>query len=104
MQNSDKEYLYVNLKNKCDHSFVDFKSDGIYYNGFYIIKKKNFITDFYYLPELINYEKSYLKVYNAEKAADKVIYNERYNLKVEIQKWRDVEDLVEQRFHNIGSW
>lgn len=103
LQNSDKEYLYVNLKNKCDHSFVDFKSDGIYYNGFYIIKKKNFITDFYYLPELINYEKSYLKVYNAEKAADKVIYNERYNLKVEIQKWREVEDLEEQRFHNIQT-
>jgi len=101
IHDSDKQYLYINLKDRCDHSFVDFKSDGIYYNGFYIVKKKNFITDFYYLPELMSYEKSYSKLSKAEEAANKVIYNTRYNLEVEIQKWREVEDLEEQRFHNI---
>ena len=103
ISNSDKEYLYINLKDKCDHNFVNFKSDGIYYNGFYIIKKKNFITDFYYLPEVLNYEKIYDKLYNAEKTANSVIYNTRYNVKVEIQKWREVEDLEEQRFYNIQT-
>ncbi len=101
IHDSDKQYLYINLKDRCDHSFVDFKSDGIYYNGFYIVKKKNIITDFYYLPELMSYEKSYSKLSKVEEAANKVIYNTRYNLEVEIQKWREVEDLEEQRFHNI---
>lgn len=52
IQDSDKQYLYINLKDRCDHSFVDFKSDGIYYSGFYIVKKKNFITDFLLLARI----------------------------------------------------
>lgn len=51
---SDTRYLYVNLFNKCDKKMNFNPNNHTDYLGIYIAKDENLITEFYYIPELIN--------------------------------------------------
>lgn len=100
--NSKNKLLYVNYLDKCDRQIVFYPNNGIDNYGTYIIKEKNFITDFYYLPEILDYQKDYPNLNNIE--SKKIIrYTSTDNAEVEIPHWKDIEDLKEQRKKNIQT-
>lgn len=89
--NSLKKYLYINYYNKCDKEFCNQSNDGVNFNGTYIIKNKNFITDFFYLPELINYQEKFPNIAQLEKKYPSEWYNDELRMKVGIEKWMEFE-------------
>lgn len=105
--NSDKKYLYLNYFDTCSRDLILEPNNFIDYNGTYIIKDQKFIADFYYLPEILDYQTQYPNIANKEKELPKeYIYNkEKYN----IEQWRDLEnrsdeyDLKVKRNHNIQT-
>ncbi|KPH11857.1 hypothetical protein [Chryseobacterium sp. ERMR1:04] len=105
--NSDKKYLYLNYLDTCSRDLILEPNNFIDYNGTYIIKDQKFIADFYYLPEILDYQSQYPNIANKEKELPKeYIYNkEKYN----IEQWRDLEnrsdeyDLKVKRNHNIQT-
>lgn len=58
------------------------------------------ITDFYYLPEIIDYKKTNPDIYDYEASMPET-YKDNNGDPVKIQKWRDVEKLPEIRSDNI---
>jgi hypothetical protein len=89
--NSLNKYLYINYYNKCDKEFCNQSNDGVNFNGTYIIKNKNFITDFFYLPELINYQEKFPNIAQLEKKYPSEWYNDELKMKVGIEKWMEFE-------------
>lgn len=57
---SQNRYVYVNLNNICNKNFI--KYPNWEYSGFYIIKQSNFISQFYFISEIVNYQKEYSKI------------------------------------------
>lgn len=70
------------------------------YQGSFVIKNDCFITDFYAIPQIINYQKDYP---NASKTEDKpiIVKNEIEETDVKVKQWKDVEDLSQQRVKNL---
>ncbi len=99
---SEKKYLYINNFNKCDQEFNQFPFNGVDYNGTYIIKKEKFITNFYFLPELINYKNEYPEIFNIE-GSTPVKYIDNDNNSYSIELWKDIPDLDQQRDNNIQT-
>lgn len=64
--NSEKQYLYINFLDKCDRNFIYFPSNGIEHYGIYIDKVRKIVSGFYYIPELIDYQKYYPEVSKIE--------------------------------------
>lgn len=89
--NSLNKYLYINYYNKCDKEFCNQSNDGVNFKGTYIIKNKNFITDFFYLPELINYQEKFPNIAQLEKKYPSEWYNDELRMKVGIEKWMEFE-------------
>ncbi len=87
---SSKRYRYVNLFEPCDTTSIYYRNNGIDYNGFFIIKPENLITDFYYLPELIDYQLLHSDLSEKEKEFPKTSYHQEYNTTVEIEKWMEL--------------
>lgn len=86
--NSDKKYLYVNFFDKCDRNFNYFPYNGVEYNGIYIDKNRKIISKFYYIPELIDYQKNYPKISKIENqiSSHYTIDEESYT----IELWKDL--------------
>lgn len=97
---SDKNYLYVNNLDKCDKEFNYHPFHSVDFNGAYIVKEKRFITDFYFLPEIIDYKKRFPEVSKIEEKV-KVNYINDENNEISIELWKDIEDLADQRIKNI---
>jgi len=97
--NSDKKFLYVNYFDKCDKNFNYYPYDGTDYNGTYIVKKECFITDFYFIPELIDYQKEFPQIVKIENSiiATRNEGGEVINTKL----WKDDKTLNEERKKNI---
>ncbi|WP_454047063.1 hypothetical protein [Chryseobacterium sp. Marseille-Q8038] len=96
---SSNPFLYVNYFDKCDRSFVTYRNNSVDYEGGYIDKKRKLFTDFYYLPEIIDYQKEYPTLNNVE--SDKITRKSSSQVEVEIPHWKDVINLKEQRKVNI---
>ncbi|WP_137905895.1 hypothetical protein [Chryseobacterium sp. 2VB] len=92
---SQSHFLYVNYFDKCDRSFVTYSNNSVDYEGGYIDKKRKLFTDFYYLPEIIDYQKEYPTLSDIE--SSKIIRKSSSQVDVEIPHWKDVVNLKEQR-------
>ncbi|WP_318846981.1 hypothetical protein [Chryseobacterium sp. JV558] len=97
--NSGNSFLYVNYFDKCDRNFVTYSNNSVDYEGGYIDKQRKLFTDFYYLPEILDYQKEYPKLNDIE--FSKIIRKSSSQIDVEIPHWKDVIDLKEQRKVNI---
>lgn len=97
--NSNNNIIYLNYFDRCSKTIIKYPNNGTDYNGTYIIKNQKMITDFYYLPELIDYEKKYPQLYESEmKSAN--TYKDKDGDEVKIEKWRNLEDLKNIRYNN----
>jgi hypothetical protein len=100
--NSNSIYLYSNFLQKCDRELIMYKNNEIDYVGIFIDKKGKMITDFYYIPELVDYQKEYPTLTKIENI--KVTRQSSYdNLGIEIPHWKDVPNLKEIRKRNIET-
>lgn len=99
-RNSNNPFLYINYFDKCDRNFITYSNNSVDYEGGYIDKKRKLFTDFYYIPEIIDYQKEYPALNNIE--SSKIIRSSGAQGKeVEIPHWKDVSNLKEQRKMNI---
>ncbi|MGM5629492.1 hypothetical protein O2K51_01220 [Apibacter raozihei] len=95
--NSDKNYLYIDLFDKCSRDIIYSRSPV--YNGIYIIKNNNFITSLFAIPELIDYQKEYPEIAQLENQI--IIKTDSYwTDSLEIPHWKDDKDLPKQRKFN----
>jgi len=107
--NSQSKYLYVNYMNTCKRDFISIPNNGIEYSGTYIVKNKNFITDFFYLPQIIDYQKKYPELAKLEDSMSTNKTDKDGN-KYTIELWYDLEknedkgyNLREVRKRNIQT-
>lgn len=100
--NSDKSYLYVNYFDDCDRKFNYYPYDGTDHNGTYIIKRESFITDFYFIPQLIDYKKEFPEVIKLENSINKK-YKNKEGEEITIELWKEFPDLANQRKNNIQT-
>ncbi|MCJ8153615.1 hypothetical protein MKJ01_07540 [Chryseobacterium sp. SSA4.19] len=98
---SDAKYLYINLFNKCDKKMNFNPNNHTDYLGTYIAKDEKFITDFYYIPELVDYKKAYPDV-TVESDLNPISKNEKGE-EIKISLWKDKINLSEQRKKNIQT-
>ena len=93
---TQNRYIYINQNNICDKTFI--KYPNWEFQGFYIIKECNFISKFYFVPEIVNYQNEYSKIAEIENTISltKKINDE----KVSIERWKDLENLSKKRYIN----
>ncbi|MEO8236649.1 MAG: hypothetical protein ABI576_00975 [Flavobacterium sp.] len=89
--NSDKNFLYINYFDKCDKKINFYPNNGIDYQGAYIIKNENFITEFFYIPELIDYKNEFPKASESENNVLKS-YKNKDGEEITVELWKDVEN------------
>lgn len=94
---SDETPVYVSLLgDNCENKPYYHRNNGIDYNGFFVVNNGNFITDFYYLPELIDYASLYPDIAEIEKQMPKSTWNSIHKLEIEIEKWSDLAQRDDQ--------
>lgn len=98
--NSDTKILYLNFLDICNREIIQYPNNGTEHLGTNICKKQKMITDFYYLPEIIDYKQTNPGIYDYEASIPETFKDNDGDL-IKIQKWRDVEKLPEIRSHNI---
>jgi len=98
--NSDTKILYLNFLDPCNREIIRYPNNGTEHSGTYIFKKQKMITDFYYLPEIIDYKQTNPSIYDYEASIPET-FKDNDGDPVKIQKWRDVEKLPEIRSDNI---
>ena len=99
--NSNKNYLCVNENDICNKEFIYYK----YPHGriFYIIKNSNYITNFYSLPEILDYKELFPDLYKLEASMPSKIKDEKTGELIQLTKWQDVKDLDSRRKGNIDK-
>nr|WP_294926161.1 hypothetical protein [uncultured Flavobacterium sp.] len=97
--NSNSEFLKIDVSNRCEKK-IDFKPQTADFQYIYVSKKNKFITCFWAIPQLINYEKKYpeLSVYESEAI---FVTDEVEGNKIEIKRWKNIPDIEKQRQKNI---
>lgn len=99
---SQSNFLYVNFFDKCDRKPAMYHNNEIDYEGLFIDKQRKIITDFYYIPELVNYQKEYSQLNDVENII--IIRKSSIdNLDIEIPHWKDIANLNETRKKNIQT-
>lgn len=102
-QASDIPYLKIDTysDNVCDKKikYYPLSVDAQY---LYVAKLYNFVTYFYPLPEIMDYQKLYPQVKKSEEK-DIIIDDKIENIKVRASQWKDHSDLTEQRKKNIQT-
>lgn len=98
---SHQKYLLANYFDKCARN-LEFHPNNIDYNGTYIIKEGSFITDFYRIPELIDYKKEYPSLFQYEKTLPVKKLSKEYG-EIGVSFWKDQENLSEIRHQNIQT-
>lgn len=96
--NSENKYLYINYFNRCAKEFNYNPNNGIDYLGTYIVKNKNFITDFHYVPEIINYKKEFPEIAKVEENTP-IKYVDKDNNHYSIELWEDLENNKEPEYN-----
>ncbi|OWP82870.1 hypothetical protein BWK59_13565, partial [Flavobacterium davisii] len=69
-------------------------------NGLFISKNEFFITNFYALPEIIDYQKE-LPNYNQIEENPIRVKDEVEGIEIEISRWKEIKDLASKRDRNI---
>lgn len=97
--NSNSEFLKIDVSNRCEKR-IDFKPQTADFQYIYVSKKNKFITPFWAIPQLINYEKKYpeLSVYESKAI---FVTDEVEGNKIEIKRWKNIPDIEKQRQKNI---
>ncbi|MBF4516827.1 hypothetical protein IRZ71_10745 [Flavobacterium sp. ANB] len=97
--NSNSEFLKIDLNNICDKK-LDLKPQTADFQYIYVSKKNKFLTYFFAIPQLIDYEKKYpeLSVYESKAT---FITDEVEGAKIEIKRWKNIPDKEKQRQKNI---
>ncbi|MEP7094770.1 MAG: hypothetical protein ABI793_11990 [Flavobacterium sp.] len=97
--NSNSEFLKIDVNNRCDKK-LEFKPQTADFQYIYVSKKNKFITSFWAIPQLINYEKKYpeLSVYESKAI---FVTDEVEDTKIEIKRWKNIPDIEKQRQKNI---
>ncbi len=98
--NSQLNFLYVNFLDKCERKPVMCHNNGVDYEGMFIDKQRKLITDFYYIPELIDYKNEYSQLNDIENI-NITRKSSIDNLNITIPHWKDVANLNEIRKRNI---
>lgn len=94
---SGVHFLYVNLlEADCIGKPIYHRNNGIDYNGFFIVMPENFITDFYYLPEIIDYRSEYADLADMEKELPAAYWSSTYKAEVGVEKWIDLENRTDE--------
>jgi hypothetical protein len=96
---SNNKYLYINYFDKCERTLI-YSPNNIDYSGTFIIKSNNFITDFYRIPEILDYQKIYPDLKGYEEKIPTTYKDKEYD-EISISLWKDVADLQQQRQKNI---
>ena len=96
----ESKYLYVNIIDKCDRKIIWNLNNTNDYNGLFIVKNENFISDLYAIPELIDYEKDYPNVSKVEEKPIQ-IKDEIEEKNIEVEHWKDDKNLMQVRTKNI---
>lgn len=94
---SEKKYLYINYFDKCDKIFNNNPNDGVDFYGSYIVKDDNFISDFYYLPQIIEYIKEFPELANMESNLPKEYSEDGKNYSIET--WKSLENRKEKEYN-----
>lgn len=102
---SSKSTLCINFEEKCSKTMNFYRNDNsidIKPYLIYIIKKHNFITELYAIPEIIDYQKEFPYLIDFENNIPSEIRTKE-NDKVTITKWKDMSDLSQKRQKNIQT-
>lgn len=97
--NLTSEFLKVDLNNTCNKK-LEFKAKTASDQFIYVSKKNKFISDFWALPELIDYEKDYPEFYDIENKSI-LIKDEIEKSEIEITRWKNLPNLKKNRQQNI---
>ncbi len=100
--NSQSNFLYINFFDKCDKQFVMYHNNGVDYEGLFVDKQRKIFTDFYYIPELIEYKKIYPKL-NGIENFDVTRKSSINDSDIKIPHWRDIASLNEIRKKNVQT-
>ena len=102
--NSNSPYLKIDtyVDNICD-KILKYSPYSVDSQFLYVVKGKNFITNFYPLPEIIDYLSLFPKMAEYEKE-DIIIEDKIENVKVRASQWKDdLKSLKEKRKKNIQT-
>lgn len=93
----DREhFVYVNLLDDCNGAPVYHRNNGIDYNGVFIVLPENFITDFYDLPEIIDYRSEHTDLAEMEREMPATSWNAKHKTEVSLEKWMDLENRTDE--------
>ncbi|WP_133147501.1 hypothetical protein [Chryseobacterium aquaticum] len=98
---SESKYLQINFEDKCSKNFSLFKNlNSIDVNPYstYVFKKGLFISDFYSIPEILDYT----KISDLTKIENEAEVNNR-SAEIKIFYWKDISDLKQSRKKNIQT-
>ncbi len=96
--NNSNKYIYVNFLDKCNDKVIFQQNDIIEAFGVYVNKDLRCISDFYAIPEILDYQnikgiKQYeLNLSNKQKTRD--------GGEIRLDLWKDEENLSQQRHFN----
>ncbi|WP_313377299.1 hypothetical protein [Chishuiella sp.] len=92
------EFIFINFLDKCNMKHLFYQNDLIDNFGILVNKQESFISDFYIIPEILDYKKfnGIIEYENNLLDFQKTKNGEKISLKL----WRDVPDLQEQRQFN----
>ncbi|MGM5629490.1 hypothetical protein O2K51_01210 [Apibacter raozihei] len=94
---SKNSYLKIYKNDKCDKG-MDYQP---FYTGLdyiYVVKNNNFITVFYSLPSILDYQKIYPEILKYEESP--LTYTYADGTEIKISRWKDYKDLPEKRRFN----
>lgn len=97
---STNKYLSINYLDKCDKNFNN-NPNKIEFFGTYIVKNDNLITDFYYIPQILNYTKEFPEISKIENSTPSNYKNKNgdsYN----IELWKDLDDQTNNAYNLIA--
>lgn len=98
--NSNQDYLSVYLQNPCERA-IKYGFDVQYGNILYVSKKQRIVTDFYALPELIDYA-IYPEITKYEEE-DIFVYDALEEANMRVARWKDLKiDLIKERSYNLN--
>ncbi|MBE8719615.1 hypothetical protein [Sphingobacterium pedocola] len=94
---TSEQFRYVNLlEEDCTYKPIYYRNNGIDYNGFFIVTPGNFITDFYYLPEIIDYRSQHSDLAQIEKKLPTTYWSTAHKADVNREKWNDLENRTDE--------
>ncbi|MGM5629496.1 hypothetical protein O2K51_01240 [Apibacter raozihei] len=94
---SKNSYLKIYKNDKCDKD-MDYQP---FYTGLdyiYVVKNNNFITVFYSLPSILDYQKIYPEILKYEESP--LTYTYADGTEIKISRWKDYKNLPEKRRFN----